>query len=112
MKTVIFTSSLLFADHFEAVEAILLDERTNPNLIVMSEDGSYLTALDIAYRINGNELDSRLIRLFRRNDAMTFQVRPQNTSNEVGKHVITSMFLTCDAVSLLVSFSFFLTDIF
>ena len=41
----------MYGGYQEAVAEFLLDQRTNVNLIVYQEDGSFITALDIATKV-------------------------------------------------------------
>ena len=61
-----------YGNHVLAVEEILASARTKVNLVVGSEDGAYITALDIAFKVfDGKKRD--LINILQNAGAKTFQ---------------------------------------
>jgi hypothetical protein len=59
-----------YAGYTDAVKEFLRDARTDVNLVVRTEDGGYMTALDIAHKIG--EMGEPLVALLKEHDAHTF----------------------------------------
>ena len=61
----------VYGGHVSAVQNFLTEKRTNINLIVYQEDGSYITALDIALKIG--DMGAELVTLLRDQGGLTYQ---------------------------------------
>jgi hypothetical protein len=73
----------VYGGYTASVEAIVMDSRTHVNMVFYTEDGSFVTATDIALKL-AKERDGKIVSTLRKAGGLTFQELLDQYSNSKG----------------------------